>query len=280
MRIDPGRTAAAQQQQRASNQQADAEPEATVVGGTDEGQQYRPGQLAEGVAGAVQRDQPATPLLHRQLVDPAFPEDEHHGELHADQQAQQQPYRVALQQRQQADGGCPGEQAQLHQPRRADARGEAPGDHRAEQHAHCRRAGHHADGETAVAPALQAQRDQRHGQAKGEADADDCGTDGEIASPTHCDSPVGTPEALPGRADISGARSTAAGLPEGNPAAGVARESRPGRADLGDQSLIQVAFSSVYLSKACSDLSRPLPDCLKPPNGAVMSPPSYWLTQT
>src|SRR5471030_2693390 len=44
--------------------------------------------------------------------------------------------------------------------------------------------------------------------------------------------------------------------------------------------LIQVAFSSVYLSNACSDLSRPLPDCLKPPNGAVMSPPSYWLTQT
>src|SRR5471032_1346160 len=45
-------------------------------------------------------------------------------------------------------------------------------------------------------------------------------------------------------------------------------------------SLIQVAFSSVYLSNACSDLSRPLPDCLKPPNGAVMSPPSYWLTHT
>ncbi|AVB12622.1 hypothetical protein BKM09_014700 [Pseudomonas amygdali pv. morsprunorum] len=40
-------------------------------------------------------------------------------------------------------------------------------------------------------------------------------------------------------------------------------------------SLIQVDFSSVYLSKACSDLSRPLPDCLKPPNGAVISPPSY-----
>ena len=47
-----------------------------------------------------------------------------------------------------------------------------------------------------------------------------------------------------------------------------------------DYSLIQVAFSSVYFSSACSDLSRPLPDCLKPPNGAVMSPPSYWLTQT
>ena len=34
---------------------------------------------------------------------------------------------------------------------------------------------------------------------------------------------------------------------------------------------IQVVFSSVYLSNACSDLSRPVPDCLKPPNGTVMS---------
>ena len=34
---------------------------------------------------------------------------------------------------------------------------------------------------------------------------------------------------------------------------------------------IQVVLSSVYLSKACSDLSRPMPDCLKPPNGTVMS---------
>ena len=34
---------------------------------------------------------------------------------------------------------------------------------------------------------------------------------------------------------------------------------------------IQVVFSSVYLSNACSDLSRPMPDCLKPPNGTVMS---------
>ncbi|SDS34655.1 hypothetical protein SAMN04490191_1250 [Pseudomonas lini] len=47
------------------------------------------------------------------------------------------------------------------------------------------------------------------------------------------------------------------------------------RAPLLTYNLIQVAFSSVYLSNACSDLSRPLPDCLKPPNGAVMSPPSY-----
>ena len=34
---------------------------------------------------------------------------------------------------------------------------------------------------------------------------------------------------------------------------------------------IHVVLSSVYLSKACSDLSRPMPDCLKPPNGTVMS---------
>ena len=36
---------------------------------------------------------------------------------------------------------------------------------------------------------------------------------------------------------------------------------------------IQVDFSSVYLARACSDLSRPLPDCLKPPKGTVISPP-------
>ena len=33
----------------------------------------------------------------------------------------------------------------------------------------------------------------------------------------------------------------------------------------------QVVFSSVYFSSACSDLSRPMPDCLKPPKGTVMS---------
>ena len=33
----------------------------------------------------------------------------------------------------------------------------------------------------------------------------------------------------------------------------------------------QVVFSSVYFSSACSDLSRPMPDCLKPPNGTVRS---------
>ena len=36
-------------------------------------------------------------------------------------------------------------------------------------------------------------------------------------------------------------------------------------------SSIHVVLSSVYLSKACSDLSRPMPDCLKPPKGTVMS---------
>src|SRR5213082_3981580 len=34
---------------------------------------------------------------------------------------------------------------------------------------------------------------------------------------------------------------------------------------------IHVVFSSVYFSSACSDLSRPMPDCLKPPNGTVRS---------
>ncbi len=43
---------------------------------------------------------------------------------------------------------------------------------------------------------------------------------------------------------------------------------------------IQVVFSSVYLSNACSDLSRPLPDCLNPPKGTLMSSSSYWFTCT
>jgi hypothetical protein len=44
--------------------------------------------------------------------------------------------------------------------------------------------------------------------------------------------------------------------------------------------LIQTVFSSLYFSSACSDLSRPKPDCLKPPKGVVMSPASKLLTQT
>lgn len=36
----------------------------------------------------------------------------------------------------------------------------------------------------------------------------------------------------------------------------------------------QVVFNSTYLSSACSDLSRPLPDSLKPPKGTVRSPAS------
>ena len=42
----------------------------------------------------------------------------------------------------------------------------------------------------------------------------------------------------------------------------------------------QIAFQSVYLSIACSDLSRPWPDCLKPPNGTDMLPRSKQFTQT
>lgn len=37
---------------------------------------------------------------------------------------------------------------------------------------------------------------------------------------------------------------------------------------------------SVYFSIACSDLSRPKPDCLKPPNGDEMWPWSKQFTQT
>ncbi len=47
-------------------------------------------------------------------------------------------------------------------------------------------------------------------------------------------------------------------------------QQRRGRA-VGQLRSIHVVFSSVNLSKACSDLSRPMPDCRKPPNGTVMS---------
>jgi hypothetical protein len=36
------------------------------------------------------------------------------------------------------------------------------------------------------------------------------------------------------------------------------------------RSLTMVDFNSVYFSNACSELSRPLPDSLKPPNGKFM----------
>ena len=36
----------------------------------------------------------------------------------------------------------------------------------------------------------------------------------------------------------------------------------------------------MYFSSECIDLSRPKPDCLKPPNGALMSPASNVFTQT
>lgn len=40
-----------------------------------------------------------------------------------------------------------------------------------------------------------------------------------------------------------------------------------------NQTLNQAVFSSRYLSKACNDLSCPLPDCFTPPKGTVMSEP-------
>src|SRR5687767_14112866 len=43
---------------------------------------------------------------------------------------------------------------------------------------------------------------------------------------------------------------------------------------------IQMALRSVNLSSAWIDLSRPKPDCLKPPNGLEMSPASNVLTHT
>ena len=41
-----------------------------------------------------------------------------------------------------------------------------------------------------------------------------------------------------------------------------------------DRSAIQTVFRSEYFSSEWIDLSRPKPDCLKPPNGAEMSPVS------
>ncbi|MNP32012.1 hypothetical protein D3C76_1251650 [compost metagenome] len=155
------------------------------------------------------------------MVDPALAENEHHGQLHADQQAQQQPHRVTLQQRQQAHRKGAGEQAQAHQRRRPEACSETAGDHRAKQNTHRRRRRHHTDGEVAVAPAFQAQRHQRHGQAEGQADADDRQAYREIGAPTHCRSPV--PSGAHAGLVTSTVRNAKRPGPEGNPAADLAR---------------------------------------------------------
>src|SRR6201999_1053249 len=47
-----------------------------------------------------------------------------------------------------------------------------------------------------------------------------------------------------------------------------------------DYSASQVVFSPVYLSRACSDRSRPNPDCLNPPNGVWALSASTVLTDT
>ena len=46
------------------------------------------------------------------------------------------------------------------------------------------------------------------------------------------------------------------------------------------QYLIQTVFSAVYLSKECSDRSRPKPDCFIPPNGVIAESASTVLTDT
>src|SRR3546814_11838509 len=45
------------------------------------------------------------------------------------------------------------------------------------------------------------------------------------------------------------------------------------------QQASQTAFKSVYLSKACRDLSRPEPDCLKPLKGDAIDPRPKQFTQ-
>ncbi|MNC15797.1 hypothetical protein D3C75_636280 [compost metagenome] len=166
-----GCPATAQENQRRHQQQAGSGPEAEVVIRAEKAQHQRPGQLAEGIAAAIQRHQAATPLLDHQLVDPAFAEDEHHGQRHTDQQSQQQPQRVAGQQCDQADRQRPAPQAQAHGRGHADPAGQAAGHAGTYQHAQRRHRGHHADGEAAVAPGLQAQGYQRHAYAECQPDA-------------------------------------------------------------------------------------------------------------
>src|SRR5690606_26684524 len=44
--------------------------------------------------------------------------------------------------------------------------------------------------------------------------------------------------------------------------------------------VIEMPLSSVYFSSACSERSRPKPDCFMPPNGTVMSQASQPLIHT
>src|SRR5690606_3320657 len=90
---------------------------------------------------------------------------------------------------------------------------------------------------------------------------------GEATAETANSSPDGAANALfrQSAASPPPARGPRRGCPRNHPpciggsGAHARRATRPAHAPR----LIQVALSSVYLSNACSDLSRPLPDCLK-----------------
>ena len=215
VRIHLGCAGAPKQNQRATDQQAHARPETGIGGRAERRQQQRSAELTEGITGAVQRHQATTPLLHRQLVDPAFTEDEHHGQGHADEQAQAHPDRVVLHQRQAGHRHRAQQQTQLHQHGGAEARRQTAGQQGTKKHADRRSSGHHTDGEGVVAPAFQAQRHQRHGHAQCQTDADDRRTNGEIGAPTHCRIPWLT----------SGCKDNGR-APQGSPAAGGALQNR------------------------------------------------------
>ena len=60
-----------------------------------------------------------------------------------------------------------------------------------------------------------------------------------------------------------------------NRSAAAEAEKRAGIAMIGaGHSATHVVLSSVYFSRACTDLSRPLPLCFTPPKGTVISPSS------
>ena len=158
--------------------------------GAQHAQQQRPRQLAQRIGAAIQRHQPAAPLLHHQLVDPAFAKNEHDGQDHPDHQPQHQPHRVARQDRQQADGHRPRPQAQAHQTRSAQPGRQPTGNLRPQQHAEGRHRSHHSNGEAAVAPAFQAQGHQRHADTQRQTNAEHRGQHGEISRPTHFHAPV------------------------------------------------------------------------------------------
>ena len=185
MRIHLGCTGAPEQNQRTADQQTHARPETPVSRRAERCQQQRPAELAQRIAGAIERHQTAAPLFHGELVNPAFTEHEHHGQRHAEEQPQPHPDRIILHQRQASHRQRTEQQTQLHQHGGTETCRQAPGQRSSEQHTNRRSGRHHTNGKRIIAPAFQAQRHQRHGHAQRQPDADDRRADGEVGAPTH-----------------------------------------------------------------------------------------------